>query len=183
MRHALLRGPRPAARQHACPKALADKGRDTAVPDGVRQKPHQPALLHRVGDLLQAEVHAVPVAVIDDFLRPVQRPVCAPAGSETAAPVRELRLVHRDGRLRYGLPDNAADHGWDYGVTGPASGPAYRNTDDGIGTVFAVRQAFDYFRLVASQVREQRLLVHLVNATSHLVRLNLYVRSVKVVGG
>ena len=51
---------------------------------------------------------------------------------------------------------------------------------DGIRTVLAVQQTFNYFLLVASQIREQLLHIHLVNAATPLVRLNLFIGSVKV---
>ena len=58
----------------------------------------------------------------------------------------------------------------------------YLHPADGIGTELPVQQTFNYFHLVATQVWEQLLHIHLVDATAPLVRLNLSVGSVKVVG-
>ena len=108
--------------------------------------------------------------------------VCVPPWTEAIAPVGEFRLIHQAQYLRYGLLDDAVNYGRNTELTHLASVLGYLYPADGIRTVFAVQQTFNYFHLVAPQIWEQMLHIHPVNATAPLVRLDLSVSSVKVVG-
>ena len=163
-----------------CTQVLVDERHDTSVLDGVRKELNKLALVHRIKELLQVEIYTVHVAVVDDSLRALQGLVCAPARAETIAPVREFRLVHQAQYLRYGLLDDAVNNGGNAELAHLASVLGDFYPADGIRTVLAVQQTFNYFHLVASQIWEQLLHIHHVNATTPLVRLNLFVGSVKV---
>ena len=182
MRNALLRFLELVAYHHTCTQVLVDERHNTSVLDGVRKELHKLALVHRIKELLQVEVYAVLVAIVDDFLRSPQGLVGAPAWAEAIASVRELRLIHQAQYLRNGLLDDAVNHGGYAELTHLATVLGYLHPANGIGTELPVKQTFNYFHLVASQVRKQMLHVHLVDATAPLVRLDLSVRSVKVVG-